>query len=213
MFRMLLSNKEKWRRQSGTHPDSPPDVSGAVPSFHIQRVLFMELPSKPFSAVSIVLFRLQQRCDASFPTLVLTASHLPKRRLTGCLSPSHPRLNPPTCVVLQKHLVQTDMLAPDVEFARLLSVDRAFELRDLQEYRVSSIEKCDHPPSHSTELQNGLRMYLWSTQFPKMDHFSGCQLKYGTKAHIKWLKQCNVYVYKYIFLEISVTKLLGVSSG
>lgn len=83
----------------------------------------MELPSKPFGAVSVALFQLRQRRDAPFPTLVLTALRLPKQRLTGCLSPSHPRLNPPTCVVLQKHLVQTGMLAPDVEFARLLSVD------------------------------------------------------------------------------------------
>lgn len=171
-----------------------------------------------FPASPSVLFQLRSFDCGSvvmlhFPHLCWQPHTSLKRRLTGCLSPSHPRLNPPTCVVLQKHLVQTDMLAPDVELHACYRSTAALELRDLQEYRVSSIEKCDHPPSHSAELQNGLRMYLWLPQFPKMDHFSGCQLKYGTKAHIKWLKQCIVYVYKYIFLEISVTKLLGVSSG
>ena len=56
-----------------------------------------------------------QRRDAPFPTLVLTASRLPKQCLTGCLSANHPQLNPPTYIVLQKHLVQTGRQGPDVE--------------------------------------------------------------------------------------------------
>lgn len=145
----------------------------------MQRGSIYGAPQQPFGAVPIAA-----ASDAPFPTLVLTASRLPKRRLAGCLSPSHPRLNAPTCVVLQKHLVQTGMLAPDVELHACYRSTAAFELRDLQECRVSSIEKRDHPPSHSAELQNGLRICLWLPQFPKMDHCSGCQVKYGTKADI-----------------------------
>lgn len=58
---------------------------------------------------------MRQRRDAPFPTLMLTALRLPKRCLTGSLFPNHPRLNPPTYIVLQKHLVQTGRQGPDVE--------------------------------------------------------------------------------------------------
>lgn len=154
-----------------------------------------------FPASPSELFQLWQRRDAPFPTLlVLTASRLPKRCLTGCLSPNHPRLNPPTYIVLQKHLVQTGRQGPDVELHacyRLAVAVRAERSLRAQGQLHKEVWPCPQSLHRAVKWSEDISMV---PQFPKMDHFSGCQLKYGTKAHIKWLEQCVVYVYKYIHI-------------
>lgn len=54
--RLLLSNKEKWRRQTVWYSPLSPHLTSPEPSLVsvCNVVLFMELPSKPFGAVSIV---------------------------------------------------------------------------------------------------------------------------------------------------------------